>query len=343
MKLNFAHLAFVAAVQLGTSAPSEACGIKLVTKTSTPRKAVVRSSNPSRMLLLGTPPHRLERELSAAGHDVETAPNAASAKRSSYNVVVVDQAHADEAAKFAGATIIVRSDDVTADLSSIERNVARQPVGAIARNDPKNALEKRQPLAAGPVQPKHEIVASKDPTAVDPVPPTKIPKETPKETPKVAVVPPKEVPKETPKETPRDKIVAVHEEPKHVDKVAPKVVEPKVVEPRVAKTPDATFRDEFYFGLGSASVANQATLARAVKWMNASPSVQVVVEGYADPTGSPDANMTLSQTRAESVKDLLVKAGIDASRIEVTAFGDTKLKYGATDGRNRRVAITPKP
>ena len=34
-----------------------------------------------------------------------------------------------------------------------------------------------------------------------------------------------------------------------------------------------------------------------------------------------------------------VSAGVDASRIDVNAFGDTKLKYGARDGRNRRVAI----
>jgi OmpA-OmpF porin, OOP family len=57
----------------------------------------------------------------------------------------------------------------------------------------------------------------------------------------------------------------------------------------------------------------------------------------------PDANMALSQTRADAVRDYLVNAGIDSSRIEVNAYGDTKLKYGRTDPRNRRVSIQPKP
>src|SRR5882757_9143059 len=81
--------------------PADACGIKLVIKTATPHKAIARSSNPSHLLLLGTPPHRLERELSAAGHDVEVAPNVSGAKRTSYAVVVVDPKEADESrAKF---------------------------------------------------------------------------------------------------------------------------------------------------------------------------------------------------------------------------------------------------
>ena len=49
--------------------------------------------------------------------------------------------------------------------------------------------------------------------------------------------------------------------------------------------------------------------------------------------------MTLSETRANGVRDYLVTAGIDTSRLHVTAYGDTKLKYGRLDRRNRRVAI----
>jgi len=67
-----------------------------------------------------------------------------------------------------------------------------------------------------------------------------------------------------------------------------------------------------------------------------------MVSGHADPSGTPDANMALSQSRAEKVRDVLVAKGVDASRITVEAFGDTQLEYGKTDPRNRRLANHPK-
>lgn len=100
--------------------------------------------------------------------------------------------------------------------------------------------------------------------------------------------------------------------------------------------------DELYFSLGSASVRRRDVLDRAVRWLTASADVHVVIEGYADPTGNHDANMVLGQHRAESVRDYLAAAGIDGARMEVISYGDTRLKYGRTDPRNRRVAIQPK-
>jgi len=70
--------------------------------------------------------------------------------------------------------------------------------------------------------------------------------------------------------------------------------------------------------------------------------LHVVVEGHADPTGSPEGNMVLGQKRADRVHDYLISAGIDESRIEVISYGDTRLRYGRTDGRNRRAAIVAK-
>jgi len=345
MKWNRAGLVLVLAAMLQTSAPVDACGIKLVIKTSTPRKSVARSSNPSHMLLLGTPPHRLERELSAAGHDVEVAPNAAAAKRSNYAVVIVDSKQADEArTKYAGALVIVRSDDVTADLSSIENQVARQPVAADKERPVLAARATRPVVKAGPIGPTHEQTAaggggtSVD-TAVTPPPVVTPPPAVTPPPPPPPVVAIKETPKPAPKEQPKPAPVAVNttEKPR-VEQPEPKPVKPAPVAPAAVG-----FHDEFYFGLSSSAVANNASIGRAVKWLNASPDLHVTVEGYADPTGDPAQNMALGQSRAESVRDALVGAGIDTSRIEVTSFGDTKLKYGRTDGRNRRVAIVPKP
>jgi peptidoglycan-associated lipoprotein len=104
-----------------------------------------------------------------------------------------------------------------------------------------------------------------------------------------------------------------------------------------------TLHEQIYFGLGSTNVGRKSTIAKAVKWLGANASSTIVIEGHADPSGSPEANMVLSQHRADAVKDAIVAEGVDAARIEVQAFGDTKLQYGRTDGRNRRVTIKAKP
>ncbi|MBX6362085.1 MAG: OmpA family protein, partial [Acidobacterium ailaaui] len=41
-------------------------------------------------------------------------------------------------------------------------------------------------------------------------------------------------------------------------------------------------------------------------------------------TGNADHNLTLSQQRADAVKEQLVKMGIDASRLTTKGYGDTK-------------------
>src|SRR3954464_5857780 len=117
MKWNFAAgLVTAIFVAMHAVPPAQACGVKLTVKSSTPRKAVARTSNPSDILLLGNPPRRLELDLSAAGHRVDVASTASAAKRKSYAVVIADSNLADDArSNFSGAVVIVRSGDVTAD------------------------------------------------------------------------------------------------------------------------------------------------------------------------------------------------------------------------------------
>jgi outer membrane protein OmpA-like peptidoglycan-associated protein len=68
------------------------------------------------------------------------------------------------------------------------------------------------------------------------------------------------------------------------------------------------------------------------------------IQGHTDNVGSPTANLTLSQQRADAVKAYLVSAhGIDAARLTAAGFGDTRpVADNATeDGRakNRRVEL----
>lgn len=74
------------------------------------------------------------------------------------------------------------------------------------------------------------------------------------------------------------------------------------------------------------------------------PELKLTIEGHTDNIGAAAANMTLSQKRADAVKQYLVtKFQIDASRLSTKGYGDTKpVAPNTTDeGRqqNRRVEL----
>ncbi|MEO5345227.1 MAG: OmpA family protein [Magnetococcus sp. YQC-9] len=75
------------------------------------------------------------------------------------------------------------------------------------------------------------------------------------------------------------------------------------------------------------------------------PNVRIEVQGHTDNTGKPAHNDRLSKARAESVKQYLVKKGIDAKRLTAAGFGANKPVAPNTtpDGRakNRRVELKP--
>lgn len=65
------------------------------------------------------------------------------------------------------------------------------------------------------------------------------------------------------------------------------------------------------------------------------------IDGHADATGSADANLTLSQRRAESVREYLVSLGVAQSLLSVQGFGSRNLRNAQDPaaGENRRVEI----
>jgi hypothetical protein len=72
-------------------------------------------------------------------------------------------------------------------------------------------------------------------------------------------------------------------------------------------------------------------------------SIDISVVGHTDSVGSMEYNMTLSQNRANSVRDLLVQKGIDSSYIKTTSHGKEnpliKTEDNVSEPRNRRVEV----
>jgi outer membrane protein OmpA-like peptidoglycan-associated protein len=76
---------------------------------------------------------------------------------------------------------------------------------------------------------------------------------------------------------------------------------------------------------------------------DADPGQTFVVEGHTDAQGSDQANLALSQARAESVRTYLVSRGVAAERIRALGRGEAQpvASNDSPEGRanNRRVEI----
>jgi outer membrane protein OmpA-like peptidoglycan-associated protein len=98
------------------------------------------------------------------------------------------------------------------------------------------------------------------------------------------------------------------------------------------------------FRTGSAEITPEIAhqiqvLAQAVA---KSPALKVRVDGYADPRGTADANLKLSEARANAVRDLFLASGIRDEVLEVNAYGKSQSVAADSDGYalERRVRLT---
>ena len=72
------------------------------------------------------------------------------------------------------------------------------------------------------------------------------------------------------------------------------------------------------------------------------PDIHVRLDGFADERGAADYNLTLSEKRVEFVREQLVAAGIDESRIRTVAHGESAAQDDTADSfaLERRVSLT---
>ncbi|HVZ85543.1 MAG TPA: OmpA family protein [Polyangia bacterium] len=68
-------------------------------------------------------------------------------------------------------------------------------------------------------------------------------------------------------------------------------------------------------------------------WLKAKDGRTLKLSGFTDPTGSAQANLQLSEQRAEAVKAYLVAQGIDGSRLTTVGRGEEDTDHLPADGR----------
>ncbi|NHA14977.1 OmpA family protein [Thioalkalivibrio sp. XN279] len=103
-----------------------------------------------------------------------------------------------------------------------------------------------------------------------------------------------------------------------------------------AARPDvAALADGLAFSVGfrtnSAQPPDQAvdSLEALALLLSAVPSLEVRIDGYADPRGTEVLNRSLSEARATAIRDQLLAAGIPADRISIAGHGAPQLDPAA--------------
>jgi outer membrane protein OmpA-like peptidoglycan-associated protein len=77
------------------------------------------------------------------------------------------------------------------------------------------------------------------------------------------------------------------------------------------------------------------------------PDTGIVIGGHTDNAGDPAFNLRLSQARAEAIERFFYYAGIDPSRMQIVAYGDSRpiASNSTPEGRaaNRRITFDVVP
>lgn len=83
-------------------------------------------------------------------------------------------------------------------------------------------------------------------------------------------------------------------------------------------------------------------LSQLAASVSADPEIQIRLDGFADERGDEGYNQQLSRQRVEFVRDQLVAAGIQPSRISVAAHGESPAQDESIDSYalERRVSLT---
>ncbi len=100
------------------------------------------------------------------------------------------------------------------------------------------------------------------------------------------------------------------------------------LEVKSIKTLDKTFNlGSVNFETNKSKIKDDASykiLDQLVDIMNEYPDLNIEIQGHTDSDGSDDANLKLSQDRADVCKEYAISKGIEAKRLTAVGYGETK-------------------
>jgi OOP family OmpA-OmpF porin len=93
----------------------------------------------------------------------------------------------------------------------------------------------------------------------------------------------------------------------------------------------------FDFNSSKPTAASTQNLSFILTYLKNNPNASVDITGYADEIGSTEVNSALSEKRANNVRNTLIKAGINASRINIIPAGEDASVDKDSDSARRLV------
>jgi len=105
---------------------------------------------------------------------------------------------------------------------------------------------------------------------------------------------------------------------------------------------------DIHFDTGKSTIRDESRpmIEQIVKLMKDNGDLKLSIEGHTDNVGDAKSNKTLSEQRAKSVMDALVKNDIDGKRLSAVGYGqekpvgDNRTEEGRA--KNRRVELVKK-
>jgi len=117
----------------------------------------------------------------------------------------------------------------------------------------------------------------------------------------------------------------------------PGVVSEKGCLPQVIQSKFSGAIQGIYFGSGSARIKPRSfkVLDEAADLLAEYGNLRIEISGHTDNQGRDDRNLTLSQARADAVRQYLIDKGISGDRLVAVGYGETKPVASNNTGRGR--------
>lgn len=98
----------------------------------------------------------------------------------------------------------------------------------------------------------------------------------------------------------------------------------------------------FDFDQAAIKASERPKLDQAYQHMLANPTDTLLLEGYCDWRGTAEYNLALGERRAGSVREYLIRLGVDPTRLQTSSKGDLEATVNGSDAdmaNDRRVEI----
>jgi peptidoglycan-associated lipoprotein len=109
---------------------------------------------------------------------------------------------------------------------------------------------------------------------------------------------------------------------------------------------DVLENDTVYFAYDSSEITSEmkSVIDKHMNFLLKHTDIKVILEGHTDERGANSYNVVLGEKRAQSVKDVILEAGVPDTQIEIISYGELKpLGSGGNESswsKDRRAVFT---